>query len=70
MRALIEKNPDYKSVKIIRVDWDTHRRDPIVDELRIPRRSTLVMFSGGKEVARVVAKTRSADIEALFEAAL
>lgn len=68
MRALIETNPAYKAVTVMRVDWDRFSKAKIVDELRIPRRSTLVMFSGGKEVARVVAKTASDDIEALFKA--
>ena len=70
MRALIDSNPEYRSVEIIRVDWDRFRNDDVVRELRIPRRSTLVMFKGGREVARVVARTRSDDIEALFKAAL
>ena len=52
------------------VDWDMHRDDAIVDELRIPRRSTLVMFRGGKEIGRVVAQTDEAAIEALFKAAI
>lgn len=70
MRALIGKNSEYRAVKIIRVDWDRYRRDQIVQELRIPRRSTLVMFRDGREVARVVARTSVAEIEALFKAAL
>ena len=68
VRALVDGNPAYRAVRIIRVDWDVHRRGPIVKELRIPRRSTLVMFDEGKEVARVVARTRREDIEALFAA--
>lgn len=70
MRALQEANPAYRKVKIIRVDWDRFGRDAIVRELRIPRRSTLVMFSKGKEVGRVVAETSASAIEALFRAAL
>ena len=70
MRALRARNPAYAAVKVVRVDWDTHRRDPIVEELKIPRRSTLVMFAGGVEVGRVVAQTSREAIEALFKAAL
>ena len=70
MSALLDGNPAYRAVKIIRVDWDTHRGGPLVSELRIPRRSTLVMFKGGKEVARVVAQTRREEIEALFQAVM
>lgn len=70
MSALLDRNPAYRAVTMMRVDWDTHRDDEIVNSLDIPRRSTLVMFSGGKEIARVVARTDRASIEALFEAAL
>ena len=70
MSALQKSNPAYLKVKIIRVDWDRHRRDPIVSELKIPSRSTLVMFAKGKEVGRVVAQTGTSAIEALFRAAL
>ena len=54
----------------MRVDWDTHRDADIVNELKIPRRSTLVMFNKGKEVARVVAQTGTPAIEALFKAVM
>ena len=54
----------------MRVDWDEHRGGDLVRELDVPRRSTLVMFSGGREVGRVVARTSRKDIEALFHAAL
>ena len=68
MSALLDSNPQYQVVSLIRVDWDEFRDAPIVTELAIPRRSTLVMFNGGEEVARVVAQTGSAAIEALFKA--
>ena len=70
MSALIEANPDYAAVTVMRVEWDEHRGGELVRQLSIPRRSTLVMFKGGREVGRVVARTSRADIEALFEAAL
>lgn len=70
MRALIKNNPDYAAVTVMRVEWDEHRGGDLVKQLSIPRRSTLVMFKGGQEVGRVVAKTGKADIETLFQAAL
>ena len=54
----------------MRVDWDQHRDDEIVSELGVRRRSTLIMFSRGGEVGRVVAGTSADEIEALFKAAL
>ncbi len=68
MSALIDSNPEYAAVTIIRVDWDDFKDAPIVTELGIPRRSTLVMFNQGEEVARVVAQTGSDVIEDLFKA--
>ena len=70
MGALIEGNPEYRAVTVMRVDWDTHRDSDVVRELAVRRRSTLVMFSGGREVGRVVAQMGRGAIEALFEAAL
>jgi thioredoxin 1 len=68
--ALIEQNPEYKKVRIIRVDWDKFGRAPITRELRIPRRSILVAFKGGKEQARVVGSTAQSALEELFTAVL
>ena len=70
MGALIDGNPEYRAVTVMRVDWDTHGDSDIVRELDVRSRSTLVMFSGGREVGRVIAKTGRGDIEALFRAAL
>jgi thioredoxin 1 len=70
VRALLNSKSQYKNVTIMRVDWDTNRDGDIVKELKIPRRSTLVMFNKGKEVGRVVAQTSTAAIEALFKAAM
>ena len=68
MSALLDKNSAYQAVHIMRVDWDQFRDAPIVDELKVRRRSTLIMFNEGKEVGRVVAQTGAAQIEALFKA--
>ena len=70
MRALLDSKPEYRKVTIMRVNWDTHRDDEFVKVLGIPRRSTLVMFNNGEEVARVVAQTGSSAIDALFKAVM
>ena len=70
MSALLDSNPAYRAVKVVRVDWDTYRDNDIVKDLKIPRRSTLVMFNQGREVGRVVAQTDSGSIEALFKKAV
>lgn len=62
-------NASYQRVRIIIVDWDKHQGDPIVSQLKVARRSTLVMFKGGAEVGRVVAGTSESVIAPLFDAA-
>lgn len=69
MSALVESNPEYAAVTLIRVDWDEHRKSKLTKSLKIPRRSTLLMFRGGEEIARVVAQTKRDKIEEMFKAA-
>ena len=52
----------------MRVDWDSQKNDPIVDELDVWDRATLIMFKDGKEVARLRSETNKGKIEALFKA--
>ena len=71
INALIEANPAYgDAITIYRVDWDEYGRSDLATQLRIPRRSTLVMFRDGAEVARIVAGTRESDIRALLDTGL
>ncbi|MCD7060558.1 thioredoxin family protein [Pelagibacterium xiamenense] len=67
--ALQAENEAYREVTVVQVDWDTHREGPLVAELGIPRRSTLVLMRGGEEIMRLVADTRRDAIEGLFAAA-
>ena len=70
MRALIDGNSEYQAVTVMKVDWDRFSGDPITGELNVRSRSTLVMFSGGEEVGRVVGQTGADAIEPLFKAAV
>lgn len=69
MSALLAK-PEYSDVTVLRADWDIHRKSALRKDLKIRRRSTLVMFKGGEEIARVIAQTNKDVIEDLFKAAL
>ncbi|CAN0598520.1 unnamed protein product, partial [Ectocarpus sp. 12 AP-2014] len=51
-------------------DWDQHSNSKLAKDLNIPRRSTLVALKGDKELGRIVAGTKSADIQALMDTAL
>jgi thiol:disulfide interchange protein len=68
--GLMQDNAAYRGIPIIRVDWDTNRTGPLVAELQIPRRSTLVVMQGNDELGRVVADTRQSAIAALLDLAL
>lgn len=65
------ENPAYdRAITFITVDWDEHAQGKLARDLRIPRRSTLVVMKGRREIGRIVAGTRAADIKALLDAAL
>lgn len=69
--ALKAANPDYTAkVVFINVDWDTYGRSDLVRDLKIPRRSTLVVLKGEAELGRLVADTDKDRIKALMDTAL
>jgi len=69
--ALKQANPAYEAaISFVDVDWDVYSRDPLSVALNIPRRSTLVVLRGNKELGRIVAGTRRANIQALMDTAL
>ncbi len=70
MSALIDSNPAYQAVTIMKVDWDTFKNESIVTELEVRRRSTLVMFKNGEEIERVIAQTSAEAIEPMFAKAV
>ncbi len=71
INALKATNPAYgKQITFINVDWDKWGNSDIVKTMKIPRRSTLVVLKGDKELGRIVAGTAEADIKALMDTAL
>lgn len=56
----------YLGIKIIRVDWDDPVSKSVIKANKIPRRSTLVVFEGKRELGRVVAQTDKAKIRELL----
>ncbi|WP_373636891.1 thioredoxin family protein [Yoonia sp. BS5-3] len=68
---LRSENPAYdEAITFINVDWDEYGRSELARDLNIPRRSTLVVMKGDQELGRVVARTSTADIQALMDTAL
>jgi len=62
-----KSNPALAKLPVMKVDWDVYRGKAISKNLKIPRRSTLVVFKGGKEKGRVVAQTSRGAIERLMK---
>ena len=71
LKALKAESPAYEEkMTFIDVDWDEYGRSQIVQDLKIPRRSTLVVLRGDRELGRIVAQTGRAEIKALMDTAL
>ncbi|MEP2782262.1 MAG: thioredoxin family protein [Pseudoruegeria sp.] len=71
IEKLMSENPDYAAnVSFINVDWDQFRSAELTKRLKIPRRSTLVVLKGDKELGRIVAGVSKKDIKALMDTAL
>ncbi|MEM1288089.1 MAG: thioredoxin family protein [Pseudomonadota bacterium] len=71
INALRQQNPAYDSaMTFIKVDWDTYRTHEVTTSRNIPRRSTLLVLKGDRELGRLVAGTSEARIKALLDAGL
>jgi thiol-disulfide isomerase/thioredoxin len=69
--ALRGENPDYDAnITFIKVDWDDYGNGDLSNGLKIPRRSTLVVLKGDKELGRIVAGTARKQIKKLMDTAL
>lgn len=71
INALRDENPKYDAnIVFIKVDWDNFSDGKLSNALRIPRRSTLVVLKGDKELGRIVAGTARKQIKQLMDTAL
>lgn len=69
--GLKAENPAYEAnISFLVVDWDTNVDGDLVKQLKIPRRSTLVVLRGDAELGRIVAGTAKEEIKALMDLAL
>jgi thioredoxin 1 len=58
----------YQGITALRVDFDTQK--DVVRAFRVPMQSTLIVFTGGKEVGRSTGDTTKTRIEALLQKTL
>jgi thioredoxin 1 len=63
-KVLAHLNGDAKQVVAFKVDYDTNK--PLRQEMNVTKQSTLILYQGTKEVARVVYKSDDASIDELF----
>ena len=71
LKELRASSPKYNNaIRFILIDWDTYKSHEVTTSLGIPRRSTIVLIKGGKEVGRLVAATSKSAIKALLDKAL
>jgi len=59
---------DFSEVHTLRLDWDEQKDH--AESLNAWRQSTLIMFKGEREMARVVAETREEALRHLIESAI
>lgn len=71
INALRDQNPQYDAnILFVRVDWDAYSKALVTTSRKIPRRSTLIVLKGNKELGRIVAGTSETDIKTLLDTAL
>lgn len=63
-KVLAHLNGDAKNVVALKVDYDTNME--LRKEMHVEKQSTLILYSGAKEVARLSYKSDDASIDELF----
>ena len=62
-----ENNSSYdEKMTFVKIDWDTYKDHEVTSSRNIPRRSTLLVLRGDKEIGRIIAGTDPKKIEALM----
>ena len=67
--SMLRSKHDYydKSMTFVRVDWDKYSGHEVTTSRNIPRRSTLIILKGDKEIGRIVAGTNIDEIKQLLD---
>jgi len=68
---LLAANEAYgRKMLFVRVDWDKYGNEAVSRDRNIPRRSTLIVLRGKRELGRIVAGTSQDEIKALLDKGL
>jgi hypothetical protein len=70
LAGLKTRNPEYRKLTFIDVDFDTYGPSQWVERLKVERRSTLVAMKGGVEIARVENEPYEEPLRRLLDTAL
>ncbi len=71
IESLRQSNPAYdKNIVFVKVNWDFYSISKIAKKYKIPRRSTLLILRGNKELGRIVAGTSKRQIRQLMNLGL
>lgn len=71
INQLRERNPLYdQNIVFVKVDWDVYGLHEVASSRNVPRRSTLLMLRGDKELGRIVAGTNISELQALLDKGL
>ncbi len=71
IESLRKQEPAYdKAMTFVAVDWDQYGSHDVTTSRNVPRRSTLILLKGNKELGRIVAGTATSDIKALMDKGL
>lgn len=71
IESLRKADPAYdKAITFVNVDWDQYGSHEVTTSRNVPRRSTLLLLKGDKELGRIVAGTGQSQIKALLDKAL
>ena len=70
LAELKAENPQYRRLTFIDVDYDTYGPSQWVEQMKVRRRSTLVVVKNGEEVARIENEPYKERLQSLLDAAL
>ena len=57
MSVLLEENPAYRAVTVMRIEGDDYYKEPLVEEHKVSGRATLIMLKGARRSGEFVGIT-------------
>jgi thiol:disulfide interchange protein len=67
---LIAETPEFARLTFLDIDWDTFGPSQMAEQLKVSRRSTLIVMKRGEEIARLENDPQPDKLRSLLETAL